>query len=364
MIYFDHAATTPLLDEVHNLICESLKEDFANPSSKHKLGSLTAKKIEAARKNMLKLLEANSYEMIFTSSATESNNQVIKTFSSKSKVIYCLSDHPSISKCVEETGDYILESDNLLERVNDETQLVVISLVNSQAGHIKNVEEITKAIKEKNSKTKVLVDAVQGVGKIPFSLKNSAIDYVSIAAHKIGGPRGIAALLYKKGIQLDNLLEGGGHENSKRSSTPATSLILGFELALKISVEKLEENLERVRLLNSKLTSAMEELHKNIEFPFKEVETSPYILCLLFKGVPSDVLLRHLEMKEIYISSTTACSSKIKGKNPMFVGLGIDEKFHKNVMRVSISSSTTDEEVEEFIEKFKQVIEEISFLIK
>lgn len=364
MIYFDHAATTPLLDEVHELLCSSMKEDFANPSSKHKLGSTTAKKIESARKNILKLLEASSYELIFTSSATESNNQVIKTFSDKSRVIYCLSDHPSISKCVEDTGEFVLESDNIISKVSDETQLVVISLVNSQAGHIKDVEEITKAIKAKSPNTKVLVDAVQGVGKVPFTLKNSSIDYISIAAHKIGGPRGIAALLYKKQAPLINLLEGGGHENFKRSSTPATSLILGFELALKISVTKIEENFNKVKMLNEKLVSSLEALHGNVEFPFKSLETSPYILCLLFKGVPSDVLLRHLEMKEVYISSTTACSSKIKGKNPMFVGLGIDEKFHKNVMRISISSLTTENEVEEFISKFKEVIEEIAFLIK
>jgi len=364
MIYFDHAATTPLLDEVHKLVCEGLKEDYANPSSKHKLGSIVASKIESARKKILKNLECKNYDLIFTSSATESNNQVIKSFSDPSKIIYCLSDHPSISKCLEHSGQFVLESDDIVEKVDSETELVIISLVNSQAGIIKDIEEISTSIKQKNPKTRVLVDAVQGLGKIPFSLSHSSIDYISIAGHKIGGPRGIAGLLIKKGAPIKALLEGGGHENGLRSSTPATSLILGFEKAIEISCANLDRNYNEVEQLKNHLINSMAVIHKNIEFPFKEIQTSPYIVCLIFKGIPSDVLLRHLEMKEVYISSTTACSSKIKGRNPMFVGLGLEEKYHKNVMRISFCSTTTKEDVELFISKFKEVINEVSFLIK
>lgn len=364
MIYFDHAATTPLYDDVKTLLLESFEHDFANPSSKHKLGSQAAKKIDGARKSILKLLNASQYELIFTSSATESNNQVIKTFCEDSDVLYFLSDHPSISKCLENRGEYLLESDDLLERVGQETKLVVLSLVNSQAGLVKDVEELSAKIKEKNPETKVLVDAVQGLGKVAFDLQKSHIDYISIAAHKIGGPRGIAGLIYKKDAPLKTLLCGGGHEFDLRSSTPATSLILGFAKAVEISMTHLEENYKRISELQNLLVRNLKSLHINISFPFEENNISPYITCLMFQGVPSDVLLRHLEMKEVYISSTTACSSKIKGKNPMFVGLGIDEKFHKNIMRISFSSQTTQEEVDEFIKRLGQVIQEISFLIK
>ncbi|OIQ16120.1 MAG: hypothetical protein BM556_15795 [Bacteriovorax sp. MedPE-SWde] len=364
MIYFDHAATTPLLDEVHTLVCKSLKDDFANPSSKHKLGTELQKKIEKSRKNILNLLGASGYELIFTSSATESNNQVIKTFSDLGKTIYCLSDHPSISNALSIEDEFLLESEDLIESVNEETELVVITLVNSQAGTIKNVNEIASVIKMKSPETKILVDAVQGVGKIPFSLEKSAIDYISIAAHKIGGPRGVAALIFKKDLPLKILLDGGGHELGLRSSTPATSLILGFELALEIAISNLDENFSKIQKLNIKLRNSFEKLHKNIQFPFSIEESSPYILCMIFKGIPSDVLLRHLESKDVYISSTTACSSKIKGKNPMFVGLGIDEKLHKNVMRISFASTTTEEEVDLLLEKFKEVIKQVSFLIK
>lgn len=363
MLYFDHAATTPLYDEVYEILCQSLKEDFANPSSKHKLGSGLSKKIEQARKAILQTLDANQYQLIFTSSATESNNQVINSFKEKGKVLYYLSDHPSISVATSDEDIFLLESDNILDKLTDDISLVVLSLVNSQAGIIKDVEKITREIKEKNPNVKVLVDAVQGYGKIPYNLKGSSIDYISIAAHKIGGARGVAALIYKDDKMLKPILRGGGHENGMRSSTPATSLILGFQKACELSCTKLESNLVNTKELNIILREKLSSLHKNIEFPFED-NCSPYILCMLFKGIPSDVLLRHLEMKDVYVSSTTACSSRIKGKNPMFVGLGIEEKFHKNVLRISMSSQTTEDEVNKLINKFEEVIKEVSFLIK
>ena len=114
MLYFDHAASTPLYKEVHTLLCESLLNDFANPASKHKLGANLNKSIESARKQILSLAKARSYELIFTSSATESNNQVIQTYKDSGNIVYYLSDHPSISAVMREQDSYVLENEDIL----------------------------------------------------------------------------------------------------------------------------------------------------------------------------------------------------------------------------------------------------------
>lgn len=366
MYYFDHAASTKLYPEVVEELSKSFELDFPNPAAKHAAAKACAKKIENARAQILKdlgLSNNNQFDLIFTSSATESNNQIIRSI--EDKIIFLAGDHPSVTKVID-GGEGHLSIDEVVKAVSKETNLVCISLVNSQSGETFDVEKIATSIKELNKNCLVHVDATQGFGKVPFTLLNSKVDFVSFGAHKMGGPRGIAGLIYRTSLseKLKRYLRGGGHEKGLRASTPATSLILGLAKASELSFKDLEENFKRVGLLKEKIKEKLLNLHSNISFPFEQRVTSPYILCVQFEGIASDILMRHLEMKEIMISSSTACSAKIKGKNPLFVGLGIDEKYHKNILRISLGKSTNEEEVDAMLKGFEDVINEISFLIK
>ncbi len=367
MFYFDHAASTPINREAYDILCKSLELDFANPASKHKLGTDLSKKIQRAREDILFALNLTDSNILFTSSATESNNHVIKNYSKLGRVLYYKMDHPSVTNSVDDKGVGLKLKDNLADFLDDSICLVVLTLVNPQSGLVIDIESLAKQVKDFNPKIRVLVDAAQAIGKIDFDFsKNSQLfDYINIAGHKIGGPRGIACLVYKKNDKtLAPLLEGGGHEDGLRSSTPSTALILSLSCALVLAVKNIKQQTAKVSLQRLKLEECLLNAHPNISLPFKEQSTSPYIIAVLFKGIPSDVILRHLEMKKVFVSSTTACSSKIKGYNPMLDALGIEEMYHKNILRVSLGFSTTEEDIVGFIHAFNQVINEIKFLIK
>ncbi len=365
MYYFDHAASTKLYPEVIELLALSYHLDFPNPAAKHAAGKACAKKIEEARSQILACLETKTgnYEVIFTSSATEANNQIIRSI--EEGIVFLSGDHPSVTKVID-NGLGLITKGEVIEAITEETKLACLSLVNSQSGEISDVEEMARAIKDKNRNCLVLVDATQGFGKVPLSLKNSEIDFISLGAHKMGGPRGIGGLIYKssKADRIKRYLRGGAHEMGLRASTPATSLILALAKATSLAFKDLEDSFNQANLLKEEIKAELLKVHQGISFPFEDRKTSPYILCVQFAGIASDILMRHLEMKDIMISSSTACSSKIKGKNPLFVGLGIEEKYHKNILRISLGKTTTKEEVEALIKGFKEVVQEIGFLIK
>lgn len=366
MYYFDHAASTKLYPEVVEILSHSFALDYPNPAAKHRAGKECAKKIEQARTTILRglgLAGEGEYEIIFTSSATEANNQIIRSV--EKGIIYISGDHPSVTKVID-AGAGFKRVEDAIEAIDDNSKLLCLSLVNSQSGQILDVEYFANEAKKRNPNILVHVDATQGLGKVPLSLVKSAVDFVSFGAHKMGGPRGIGGLIFRSKLadSLKRYLRGGGHEKGLRASTPATSLILAMAKACEIAFDDLEEKLQETAQLKEMIKDSLAQLHKNISYPFEELNTSAYILCVLFEGIASDVLMRHLEAKDIMISSSTACSAKIKGKNPLFEGLGIDEKFHKNILRISLGKSTAEAEVKALISGFKEVIDEVGFLIK
>ncbi|MCK5004223.1 MAG: cysteine desulfurase [Candidatus Aminicenantes bacterium] len=379
MIYLDHAASTSMWDEALDVLVRSSGEDYCNPSSSHKFGRGVLKKIENSRKFMLDFLDAGSlYDLFFTSSATESNNTVIKGLNLKEGDIVYVSeaDHPSLLKpaqYLENFGaviNYIpmredggVDLGGLLNLMNGKEKLLVISFVNNQSGNINDIRDIAAKVKEKNKLVHVHVDGVQGFCKIPFSLSDGSIDSFSVSSHKIGGPKGAAALYLRKGIALEPLLSGGGQEGGMRSSTRPTPLILSFSESVRYLSNRYEKDIEYVSDLNKKVKKNLEDSIPGIFFPFSGENISSYILNLIIPGISSDIIVRHLEEKDIYISTTSACSSGDKGENPVFRALGIPEKFHNSVYRVSFSGKTTGNEVQIFCSEIISIYNELSELL-
>lgn len=375
MNYFDHAATSPIYPEVLDILSKSLREDFANPSSQHLLGHALKENIDQIRMDFIKMLKAKSDDHFhFTSSATESNNTVIRglSFNEGDSILFSRADHPSVVAPIEFVAnqknlkliEIPMESDGTInlekfkELLDPSIKLVALTSVNNQSGVINDIESLSHLVKEK-TKAHIHLDAVQSFGKIPLVL-NTTIDSVSITSHKIGGPKGIAGLFLKKNHSVSALLLGGGQENGFRSSTEAYPLIVAFHKAMKLSTANLEVELARLRLLTDSIHSQMSAEISSLLTPFKK--TSPYIFSFLIPGISSDIVLRHLERREIYISSTSACSSRKTGFNPSLFAMGIPEHYHKNFLRISLGRTTSEREVETLIAEFKNVWSDIKHL--
>ncbi len=375
MLYFDHAASTPLNKVGLDVLKESLENDFANPSASHKLGKALLKRIESARETFLKLVDAKDFDFVFTSSATESNNTIIKglKLTDDSNVLGSSGDHASIKKPITDLGrfefaelplqvsgeiDYALLDQMELHNFS----LVVVAHVNNHTGNIQDVEKIAEIVKSKSPKAHIHVDGVQAFGKIDFSLKNSRIDSYTISGHKIGATKGISGLYIRRGVVLDTLLSGGGHEGGRRSSTLFAPLIFSFEATAKDVYQKREESYSIVEKHYTKVKDAISGAIPTAKFVFSNV--SPYILTFIIPKISSDIVMRYLERDEIYVASSSACSSKVKGFSPVYQALHLPESEHKNVLRVSFSYIQSDDEIDAFINKFKACIDGLKFLIK
>ena len=203
----------------------------------------------------------------------------------------------------------------------------------------------------------VHVDASQSFGKLPLNIEN--IDSLTFSGHKLGGPKGIGGLYLRKGISLRPLFEGGGHQGGLRSSTLVTPLITALGKAVEIGTKNQDKFFLKAQEYNRYLRERLLEKTPELIFPFLPEKTSPYILMFIYPGIPSDVLLRHLEIEDIFLSSTSACSSKNSGDSEVFNALGIHRRLHKNVLRLSFYQNLTHDMIDRFVEVFSRVAREL-----
>ena len=375
MIYLDHAASTPVLPEALKLLSDSYSQDFANPSAAHRLGKELGKKLSGARDTLKAILGAQpSDQLVFCSSATEANNLIVRGLNLRGGAVLCSeADHPSLIGPVHSLGAQIvalpleagqINTEKLSDVLNENVSLVLLSQVNNHSGNVQNIEKLSSLIKEKAPKAHIHVDASQSFTKLPIDLKKWSIDSLALSAHKMGGPRGIAGLWLKKGVNLKPLFVGGGQEMNLRPSTEALPLILSFVEASKVASLKCSESFLIANESSALLKAMLKESIPGLQFPFEKVECSPYITTFIVPGISSDILLRLLEEKDVFVSSSSACSSKIKGHSSVFEALGIPNQFHKNVLRLSFSSSIKKEEIESFVSIFSSILSELKFLKK
>lgn len=357
MIYLDYASTSPLTSKVLQELNISLNQDFANPSSSQKLGRGLAKKIEQIEKELLSCFDPKA-NMVFTSGATESNNMIIKglEFKENEHILYHRADHPSIVNVVESshTSATTFDDKNLLDKVNENSRLLILTHIHNLSGVISPYLDKVKELKKEFPRLHVHIDGAQAFGKYP--IHSIGADSYCFSGHKFGAPKGIGGLFLKDGVRLSALIHGGGQQKGLRSGTLSYPFIQALLLAYKE-----EHNTNKVLALKESLKNECKDLFK---FPFEQLNTSAYILLAQVDKVSSDIILRLLESKDIYISSSSACSSRIKGHNPTFSAMGIEEKFHKNILRISFSSQTNEDEIEKFCIEIKEVFNEIKHLMR
>lgn len=369
-VYFDNSATTKPYDEVINEVCLSMKEYFGNPSSLHKIGIKSEKRLMESRQHLGKTINASKDEIYFTSGGSEANNLIIKGLVKPGHhLITTVFEHQSILKTCEELEEKgvkvtyldvdengMISLEDLKESICKDTVLVSIMHVNNEMGSIQQIEEIGKLIKETSSRAKFHIDAIQSYVKLHIDVKKMNIDMLSVSAHKIHGPKGIGFCYLKKGLVLNSLIKGGGQEKGLRAGTQNLPAVVGMEKAAEITNLKIDENYNFVYDLKSYMIEKLNEIENvRINSPLTR-DYSPYILNASFIGVRAEVLLHMLEEEDIYVSSGSACSSKTSVVQGSYVmkSLKLSSKEIESAIRFSFSPQNTREEVDRTIEVLKK----------
>lgn len=371
MIYFDNSATTKPYKEVVDEVVECLTNYFGNPSSAHKLGIEAEKKISTARERVARIINANPNEIYFTSGGTEANNTVIKGLLKKGDhVITTKIEHKSVIQAIkqlEEEGieatylsvdkDGIINLDELEKSIKDNTRLVTIMYVNNEIGSIQPVDEIIKIVRAKSKKAKVHFDAVQALGKIKIDVKKLDVDFLSLSAHKIHGPKGVGALYIKRDLKLKSLLTGGGQEKDLRSGTENVPGISGFGVACELAYNNIEENIEKVKGIKKYFVERLDEIQDIIINSPQDDKHIDNILSVSFLGVRGEVLLHGLEDYGVFVSTGSACSAKKAGhKNYVLPEIGLNDAAVAGTIRFSFSHMNEVEEVDKTIDALKNLL--------
>ena len=373
MIYFDNAATTKIYDDALTSYVQVSQKFFGNPSSLHQLGVDAHQVLTKARLQVASLLSVQPEEIFFTSGGTESNNWAIKgTALEKSvfgkHIITTKIEHPSVLQTCKQLERFgfevtylnvdskgIVSIDQLKESLRKDTILVSVMAVNNEVGAVQPIAEIARVLEEHPS-IHFHVDAVQAVERASQLLEIGRIDLLSLSAHKFHGPRG-AGILYKKfGRKIQALLTGGGQEKGERSTTENLPGIVATTKALRMALE--EES------VTGELRSQLwKELATKPEIRiFSPEDGASHVLCFAIKGVRGEVVVHAFENHGIYISTTSACSSKKADSSSTLYAMDVPTEWATGAVRVSFSNDNTKEEVEQFIKVQHQLMKQFSFL--
>lgn len=358
LIYLDNSATTKPCETAIKNIDTALKNVWGNPSSLHSMGIKAEQIIYSARNKAAEILGCDSNEIFFTSGGTESNNlavfgAVYALAKRGTRIVTTSVEHPSVLRCFEELESkgfdvvYITPDQNgditqekIENAINKETILVSIMLVNNETGNIFPVECAAKKIKDIGSAALVHCDLVQGFGKLNVKISQLNADLVSISAHKIHGPKGIGMLYKSKKAHINPLFFGGGQEKGLRSGTESVPLIAGLLGAL-CELET-KESFQHVSNLNEYLREGLLKFNNVI---INSPETAlPYILNLSVGGFRSETLLHFLESRNVFVSSSSACS---KGKGSHVLReMGLKSDIVDSSLRISFSKHNSFDDID------------------
>ena len=368
-IYLDSAATTRPSDEVIAELPDILLNSYANPDAMHTLGLDAERRVEQARGIIASSVNAKSDEIIFTSSGTEANNLAIfgavEALKRKgNRIITTNSEHPSVYEPMRElekkgfeviylsTKGGKIDIDEFKRNLNDKVVLISVMLVNNETGFIYDIQEIIKTVESVEVKAYIHCDAVQAFCKIPIDLHKLKIDMMSVSAHKIHGLKGTGALFLRKGARIIPQIFGGGQENNRRSSTLNTPGIFAFGKAVEESVRDMSKSKEYIDSLYDYTVAKLKEKCPNVIFN-QEIagDFSKYILSLRLPNIKSEIMLNYLSSRQIYISSGSACSEKLRNSHEakrVLLNYGLDKNAADFTVRISFSKYNNFAEIDEF----------------
>ncbi len=358
-IYLDNAATTRVCPEAAAAALKAMTEEYANPSSTHRMGRNAKKLLDDARAKVAKALGCTSDEVYFTSCGSEGDNWAIiqgaRYAGRKGKhIISSAVEHSAVKKSLEvlekegfevsvlsPEKDGSISKEAVLAALRPDTCFITLMLVNNEVGAITDIAAITKAVKAKNPNILVHTDAVQAFLKIPFNTAKLGVDLLSVSGHKVHAPKGIGALYIKKGLNLPAYITGAGQESGKRAGTEAMPQILAFGEACESARLNFPEYHQRLKDLRA---HAVERLESEIDGVVIIGGGAPQLLSVALPGYRSEVIMNFLEAREIYVSKGSACK---KGRRSQVLeAMKLPPEVMDGAIRVSFCRYTTLEEID------------------
>lgn len=374
-IYLDHAATTPVRKEVMDEMLPYFTEKFGNTLSVHKYGRDARTAVDIARQQVADALNCEPGQIYFTAGASESDNWGIKgyAYANKSKGNHIITSqiehHAVLHTCetlekqgfevtylpVDENGQIRIE--DLKNAITDKTILVTIMFANNEIGTIMPVKEIGAVCKEHN--IPFHCDAVQAIGKVPIDVDELNISMLALSAHKFYGPKGVGAMYIRKGIRLQNLIEGGAHEKNKRAGTLNHVGIVGLGKAIELAVAEMETEGARQKEMRDALIKGMMERIPEVRLNGHPTERLFNNVNLSYRYVEGEALLLSLDMMGIGVSSGSACTSGSLDPSHVLLAIGLSHEIAHGSVRYTFGRMNTMEDVEYTIDSMVKIIERL-----
>ena len=373
-VYADNAATTPVTKEVLEAMQEAFTTAYGNPSSLHSKGREAKKLLDDARERIAKTLGCQASELYFTSCGTESDNWAIKgavkrlAKKGRNHIVTTKIEHHAVLHTCEalEKEGYpvtylsvdkygVVDMDELRAAVTDKTAIVAVMFANNEIGTIQPIEEICEIAHAKGAL--MFTDAVQAVGNVDFDLSTLKVDMLALSGHKIHAPKGIGMLFIRKGVVIDNLIEGGGQEKRKRGGTENLPYIVGLARAIEIAKERISE-LPAVAAKRDRLIEGL------LKIPYSSLnghrtQRLPGNVNIGFEFIEGESMLLWLDIAGICASTGSACSSASLDPSHVLLATGVPhEKAHGSV-RLSISHDTTDEDIDYILATLPPIVEKL-----
>lgn len=375
MIYFDNSATTKPYKEVLETYLTVSDKYYGNPSSYHTLGMEAEKVLSKARQVIGSILQVDAKEIVFTSGGTEGNNLAIKGTAYKHQgrgkhIITSLGEHPStyeICKDLEGNGfeitylpirnDGKVDVKDLQAALRADTILVSLIHVNNETGAIQPIEEIGQILQH-YPKILFHVDHVQGITKVPLDMRAANIDLCTVSGHKFHGVKGTGFLYIRDGVTLAPLFHGGAQEGKKRPGTENTGGFAALAKALRLSTEKSIKGMEQLQQLKLQTMNGLAEI-EGIVLNTGEQGYAPHIVNFSIPGSKPEVIIQALAEKNMYVSTKSACSSKLSSPSRVLLEMGVGEERASSAIRVSFSFENSKAEVADFIEAMKEIVPQL-----
>lgn len=371
-VYLDNSATTPIKGDVLKEMLPFLTEHFGNASSLYTPGLVARRALDEAREKVAALINAKANEVYFTGCGSESDNWVLKGVASSLKnkgnhIITTVTEHPAMLRTceyLEKNGYEVtylgiddqgrLNPAELEAAIKDTTILVSIMMVNNEIGTIHPIKELA-AIAKKHG---VLfhTDAVQALGNVPIDVKDLGVDFLSMSAHKIYGPKGVGGLYIRRGAKLGTLIFGGGQESGKRAGTENVAGIVGFGKAAELALNSLDEHIKHSTEIRNYLAEKLTAEIPDVIINGSMDKRHPGNLNVTFKYIEGESILIQLDACGICISTGSACSSKSLKPSHVLSALGVPVELIHGTVRFSVGDFTTKEDIDYTVECTKKVV--------
>jgi cysteine desulfurase len=379
-VYMDNNATTPLHPKVAGVLAESLQL-YGNPSSMHSYGRETRVKVEEARESVADFIDAEPESVIFTAGGSESNNTVLKLVTctdatcvrcpaNRKQIVTTVIEHPSVLSTVQTLeargvpAKYIgvdvqgkVDLGTLEDEVSDDCALVSVMMANNEIGTIQDIQAIAEIAHRHGAL--VHTDAVQVVGKLPLSVRDLDVDFLSFSAHKLYGPKGVGVLYARRGAPFCTFIHGGHQEEGRRAGTLNTLGIIGLGKAVEIASREMPEREERVRKLRDRLKQGIENTIPDIFVNGHPTDNLAGTLNVSFRGAEGEAILLYMDLEGIAVSTGSACASGSLDPSHVLLATGIDAELAHGSIRFSLGGFNTEADVDYVLEKMPGIIKKI-----